>query len=49
MEKEDKMKEEDEVPVRRKITRRVYPKSEIGIQTSGENLNDEMLETNFSA
>lgn len=49
MEKGDQMKEEEEVPVRRKITRRVYPKAEIGIQTSGENLNDEMVETNFSA
>ena len=49
MEKGDAMKEEDEVPVRRKITRRVYPKAEIGIQTSGENLSDEMVETNFSA
>jgi len=40
---------EDEIPVKRKITRRNYPKAEIGIQTSQENFNDEIMETNFSA
>ena len=45
----DRMKEEDEVPVRRKILRRVYPKAEIGIQTSRENCSEDMMETKFSA
>ena len=48
MEKAHQITDEDEVPVRRKIMRRVYPKAEIGIQTSEEN-NEEMVETNFSA
>ena len=38
---------EADVPRVRKITRRIYPKSEIGIQTSTENVSKEMTETNF--
>ena len=38
---------EADVPKVRKITRRIYPKSEIGIQTSTENVSKEMTETNF--
>ena len=38
---------EADVPRVRKVTRRNYPKSEIGIQTSTENISKEMTETNF--
>ena len=40
---------EDEVPRVRKISRRIYSKSEIGIQTSSENINRTVLETKFAS
>ena len=40
---------EDEVPRVRKISRRVYSKSEIGIQTSSENINRNLSETKFAS
>ena len=38
-----------EVPKVRRVARRVYSKSEIGIQTSNENVAKEMTETNFTS
>ena len=40
---------EAELPRVRKVVRRIYSKSEIGIQTSTENVNKEMTETNFAS
>ena len=40
--------DEAEMPKVRRIARRVYDKSEVGIQTSIENVNKEVSETNFS-
>ena len=42
---------EDEAPRVRKISRRVYSKSEIGIQTSSENINrnTQITETKFAS
>ena len=40
--------DEAEMPKVRRIARRVYDKSEVGIQTSIENVNKEVTETNFS-
>ena len=40
---------EDEVPRVRKISRRIYSKSEIGIQTSSENINRNLSETKFAS
>lgn len=41
--------QEAEMPKVRRVTRRHYSKSEIGIQTSTENVSKEVLETNFAS
>ena len=40
---------EAEMPRVRRVLRRIYSKSEIGIQTSTENVSREMSETHFSS
>ena len=40
---------EAHVPRVRRVARRIYSKSEIGIQTSTENVSKEMTETHFAS